>query len=673
MKRVILSVLLAGFPLLASEDLPGLAQELIKDMKRVGMLAESVKMNESYQPYIVTVFSGKDLEKIGVSNLQEALELVPGVDMATDNLDNKRAVFRGSNPYAYGQSKLFVDGVEVNDILFDSYGSFLSMPIEMIKRIEVTRGPGSVSDGYNAYAGSIRVITYAEHSTDDETSSDRVVAKAGGYGYVMGGFTKAYKGESFNLFTDFYYQKDDKMLPAGPDALSHDPLNAALSKRGEAPLWMRNYSLGIQLDYEDVTLRARTLYNERGSAYGINGALPPKDDHAKFPLSYAEISYHPFWDEWRAFVKAGWKDSAFKSSSRLIPPGFVAGGIEYENGFYGEHVAKIRKFYQTAYAEYDGLEGHRLNMGYYVDYSEIYKVVTKTTDRSTGTGIVDYSESRPFIEPNSSQHTYRLFFQDRIQYDDALSFQIGLNIEKVSDISTEINPRVSAVYQQDGKNIYKAIYSRSSRSPSWQELFTINNHARIGNPDLDPEVVNAFELAYIHKFSVDAFLQLNLFYLQNSDQIDNVNDDNIYLNSSETNIYGFEFEFRAPLGLHDTLYANYSYVYGKENGSHPLSDSARHMAKGYYIHQFDKSFDFSLIGKYVGSKERTTYDYREKLDSYATLDMTFGYAHANDLTLRLSVKNLFDATVKYPSPPYNYDEDFIQEGRKIIVTLTKGF
>ena len=36
------------------------------------------------------------------------------------------------------------------------------MPIEMIKRIEVVRGPGSQLDGVNAYAGSIHVITYAE-------------------------------------------------------------------------------------------------------------------------------------------------------------------------------------------------------------------------------------------------------------------------------------------------------------------------------------------------------------------------------------------------------------------------------------------------------------------------------------------------------------------------------
>jgi len=684
-KKTVFTLFLCGLPLIASDNSSHWMQEIVTEMKKVEAIAESVKMNEPYQPYIVTVFLGKDLERIGVSNLQEALELVPGVDIATDNMDNKRAVFRGSNPYAYGQSKLFVDGVEVNDLFFDSYGSFLAMPIEMIKRIEVTRGPGSISDGYNAYAGSIHIITYGEHTIDNELSADRLVAKVGSYNYLMGGFTKAYKDGDLSIFTDFYYQKDDKYLPAGPDILATGLLgqdNTPLAKEGEAPLWMRNYALGLQLDYHEVTFRFRTTYNERGSAYGINGALPNEDDHAKFPISYAELSYHPQIGEWQTFIKAGIKESAFKSSAMLLPEGFIArvplpdgtlAEVIYPDGFYGEHVAKLRKVYQTSYAKYSGIEHHTFNIGYYIDYIETYEVVTKTTDRVTGVGITDYSESYPFTDPNAKQHTYRLFLQDRYQYNRELSFQFGVNMERVSNISTQVNPRFSIVYQKDRKNIYKAIYSRSSRSPSWQELFTINNRARVGNPELNPEVVHAFELAYIRKWSVDAFFQLNAFYLQNSDQIDNINSDHIYQNSSESDIYGFECELKLPIGLHDTLYANYSYVDGQENQDEPLSNSATHMLKGFYRHQFNESIDYALIGKYVGSKERAAYDSRESLDAYATLDMTLGYQTPKKLSLRLSIKNIFDADVKYPSSPYNYDNDFPQEGRSVMVTLTKVF
>ncbi len=662
----------------SSENKPDVVQKLVKEMTQIGQIAETIKMNETFQPYIISVFQGHELEAIGVTNLQEALELVPGVDVATNNMDNKRAIFRGSNPFAYGQSKLFIDGVEVNNLFFDSYGAFLTMPIEMIKRIEVTRGPGSVSDGVNAYAGSIRVVTYAEDIKNEEETG-KIVLKRGTYLYRMGGVAFRQKRGNFSLFADAYYQKDDKFLFAGKDALStgvYGSTNTLLSKSGDAPLWLDNYALGLQLRYKSLKLTGRTLSDKRGSAYGINGSLPEKNDYAKFPTSYLQLVYDTeMVSSWHGVIKGGWIDSAFESSSKYLPEGFDAGnGIVYPNGFYGYLQAKQRTLYQTSFVEYFGFDSHVFKFGYYLEKAKTYKVQTKTINRITGNGIVDYSNTFPFFDPNAKRDTYRLFLQDRYKFSDKWSIQYGVNIEKVSHMKTQYNPRIAAVCQSDPVNIYKFIYSRSSRTPSWQELYTINNHAIVGNRGLKPETVNAYEVAYIHKFSVDSFVQLNLFYLHNSDQINNINADNQYRNTGSSNIYGMEAEFKTPVGLHGTLYANYSYAYGKEDHKYPIANAARHMAKGYYLHQLTDKISVGTIGKYVGSKERVWYDYRKKLDSYATLDLTVGYHdRRSGLRLQLSAKNLFDATVKYPSPPYNYDDDFTQEGRTVMLTLTKAF
>ncbi len=677
MSRRAITLLFTALFSFASEKESFVVDTLVSDMTRFGKIAESVKMNETFQPYIVSVFLGHELESLGVTNLQEALELVPGLDIATDNVDNKHTVFRGSNPFAYGQSKLFIDGVEVNNLFFDSYGSFLSLPIEMIKRIEVTRGPGGISDGVNSYAGSIRVITYAE-LIKGGNKENKLLFKRGSYLYRMGGLTYGYKSKNLSVFTDFYYQKDNKYLPAGKDALYtgiYGPVNTQLSKSGEVPLWMKNYSFGIGLYYNNFKLMARTLYDKRGSAYGINGALPQNSDSAKFPTSYIQLDYDIAKENLNTIVRAGWIDSAFESDSKLLPNGFNAGnGIVYLNGFYGEHKAKQRTIYQTTFSEYTGWSNHQLNFGYYVEKAETYKVVTRTTDRLSGTGVVDYSESFPFLDPNASRHTYRVFFQDKYKYNEKLSIQYGINIEKVTNIDVQLNPRIATVYQEDPVNIFKIIYSRSSRIPSWQELYTLNNHARVGNRDLKPEVVNAYEMAYIHKFSVDSFLQLNLFYLHNSDQINNINSENQYRNSGSSNIYGMEAELKTPIGLYGTFYANYSYAYGKEDHKYPIANAARHMVKSYYLHQFTDKISVGIVGKYVGSKERIWYDYRSKLDAYSTLDVSVGYHdRRSGFRIQLSVKNVFDSTVKYPSPPYNYDDDFTQEGRTVMFTLTKAF
>jgi iron complex outermembrane receptor protein len=97
------------------------------------------------------------------------------------------------------------------------------------------------------------------------------------------------------------------------------------------------------------------------------------------------------------------------------------------------------------------------------------------------------------------------------------------------------------------------------------------------------------------------------------------------------------------------------------------------MFKGFYHYQFSESIDYALVGKYVGSKERVAYDQRDKLEAYATVDMTLGYQTSRKCSVRVSIKNIFDTDVKYPSSPYSYNNDFPQEGRSIMVTLTKVF
>jgi len=659
--------------LIAAED--GMMQsrfveQLQQDIHQIGCEAETVKADEPYRPYNITVLHGDELERIGVTTLLDALTLVPGVDVATDNMDNKKIVFRGSNPYAYGQSKLFIDGVEVNNKTFDSYSGFLSMPIEMIRRIEVTRGPGSMSDGVNAYAGSIRVYT----RSDENGEGGSVWLRGGSDEYAGGGFVSRFSVGGFSFHVDGYYQQDDVTVSAGPDALAtglYGAANVGLSQTGEAPLWMKNALIGIRVDRGDLTLRGRYLYDRHGAAFGLNGALPEHDDENRYPFGYVEADYHPVFGSTTLHVQGGWKYSGFYDESRLLPSGFE-GNVYYPDGFYAEEKGVLDTFYQTTWLVYDCSGNHRISGGYYLDYTRTRTITTKTTDRSDGVGTVDYSQTAPFIDPDANEHTWRLFFQDRYRYNEALTIQFGLNVERVSGISkTAFNPRVSAVYRYSVDDIIKAIYSRSTRTPSWQERFLINNTIRIGNPDLEMEEVNAYELTYIRRFAADAYAQATLFYLNNKKQINNINPEHIFLNGSKSDLYGVEISCKTPIGLSSTLYGSYSYLDGQYDGE-PLANAAHHLLKGYWLYQFSERTDMALSGRYVGEKDRAPFDPREALDAYTTVDLAFGY-HTRDYSIRVSIKNLFDSEVKYPSPSYGYPDDYPMPGRSGYVTFKMVF
>jgi len=671
------------------------------DMNHFKDIATITKQNEHYQPYIISVFQGQEMEVLGISNLKEALLLVPGVDMTTDNTNIQSPIFRGSNSVAYGQTKLFVDDVLVNNLFFDSYSEYLGLPIEMIKRIEVVRGPGSKTNGVNAYAGSINVITYAEDFKNFE-SNDKLIFKYGSYDYRMGGFIQKFKTEELSATVDFYYQKDNKKLYAGPDGYSEGSMsstalgkdNTGLSQTGDAPVWTEDYSLSLNLQYKDFKVKARALDHTQGSSYGINLSLPKDEDRVKLPSYYLELGYDKEINNYHIDVKAGVKYDAFNSKAKLGPDGVnfidyekfinsnntIVNDVTFTNGIYGEHLAKQRTLYQSSYLTYKGLNQHIITTGYRILKEETTDMVSKLSNWETGdTALVDYSETFPFFNKDAKRTVKIFSLQDEYQYNNQLNFIYGFNYEQTSYENAGFEPRVSMVYQYDAKNIFKAIYSRAHRNPSWQEMFTANNAARVGSTDLKPEKVDALEFAYIKKFQSNTYLQTNIFYLENKDQIYNSTEDPIYRNVVDSNIYGLELEYTGHITSKDKLYLNYTYITGSSTITDTgvkssLSNVAQHLTKGYYTYNINSKLSLSGIAKYFSSKDRVSADTRDKVPSYKTLNTTLNYKnHKSDYDITFSIKNIFNEKVIYPSTPSTYSEDYEQEGRTFLVTLRKEF
>ena len=678
-------------PTLDRPKLATLSDQITRDLDHVTEVATVTKANESYQPYIITTLEGKELEKLGITNLKEALELIPGVDIATDLMDLKTPIFRGSNPFAFGQVKLLIDDMVANDLLYDGFAGYLYMPIQIIKRIEVIRGPGSKTDGINTYAGSIRVVTYAEEF-DVTGSVNRAFALTGSYDTVGAGFVTSVNEGALHLHADGYYLRDNKMLHAGPDTAASGAYNfqtpyygidnTGLAQTGDAPLQTTTYALGLQLDYDDFYFKGRATSWQHGSAYGINGMLPREHDHINIPSYLAELGWQPQAGAFKTDIRLGTKYDSFKSDAMLLPPGFETPSLSdpqqtttvYPDGFMGIHEADQRSFYQSTYLTYNGFDRHKVTFGYRLTREETYRVVTITTNRDTGTGMVDYSDTLPFIDPNAKRDTVMASVQDQMEVNQKLSLLYGINVEKTSLTDTQYDPRFSIVYQQDMRNIFKAIYSHSHRNPSWQELFVTNTAARVGNTELKPETVDTFELAAIRKFSGSNYLQAVAFYMINKNLIDKNNDEHVYRNAYNDELYGIELELYTNLTHHDRLYAGYSYINGHASDGNALANVAHHLAKASYQYDFFPSFSASAVVKYVGAKTRVSEDPREDTDPYLTADFSLRYTYLpRHLSFTASVKNLADAKVTYPSEPNTYVNDYPQDGRTFFLTLTKDF
>lgn len=112
-------------------------------------------------PAVATVITARDIDAMGATDLDQALESVPGVHVSMLNIGLKsiysfRGIFTGENP----QVLMLVNGIPITNVFWgDRSQMWGGMPLENVARIEVIRGPGSALYGADAFSGVINVIT----------------------------------------------------------------------------------------------------------------------------------------------------------------------------------------------------------------------------------------------------------------------------------------------------------------------------------------------------------------------------------------------------------------------------------------------------------------------------------------------------------------------------------
>jgi len=112
-------------------------------------------------PAVLDIISGEDIVSAGYKTINDVLFHLPGFAPSQD-YDRTTVSFRGAfEGWNNNHLLMLVDGVQFNDILFGTAYTWEPTPIEMIKSMEVVRGPGSALYGSNAVNGVISIHTYS--------------------------------------------------------------------------------------------------------------------------------------------------------------------------------------------------------------------------------------------------------------------------------------------------------------------------------------------------------------------------------------------------------------------------------------------------------------------------------------------------------------------------------
>ncbi|MDD5386777.1 MAG: TonB-dependent receptor plug domain-containing protein [Sulfuricurvum sp.] len=664
MKYIICTVSLALAFSVSASDIPIFAS-LSDDMAQTALLATQTNQNVDYQPFILSVYHSEDLSKFGVRTLGEALTLVPGVDMATNTMNNRTPIFRGSNPTAYGQSTLVIDGFVVNDSIFSNYNSYLDLPIELIDRIEVVRGSGSFIEGVNGYAGTINVITHAG-SDPLRVENGTLFASGGSEGAMGVGGWSRYKGETWKLSLDAFTQRHDRQTPIG--------VTDSLGKSGYAKLGMEHSGFGIAYTYGGFELRGRYNDYQSDSAFGNLNALPNADGMLQQPSWYIQGKQtFSLARDLNLILKASMMEDSWQSDSQALPIG-TYGAVTFSDGYWASLMIKNRRTSGRATLHYNGLELHRLSAGVESTWDEAIDMHSITTNKDTGVGMVDYSNtSRAFIDAaNAKRQGTNLYLSDNITVNDKTAIALTLGMMKTSDIESHAYWRTALVYQPTRSDIFKLMAASGVRHPSFQEMYVTPSLYATGNSNLSYEHVRSLEAQYLRKLHSNLTAGINLFYLANSQQITR-DATGIFQNYGENIVKGGEVELRGKFSSDDTVLLSYSYFNGsgKIPGSNEISMpfTASNLIKAAYAYDLTENWTLGGIWNYVGSKKRFFNDTRDSLAAYNTLDIALGWdmnTHKGWYAQGV-VKNVADTTVRYPSPASTYPDDYPVAGRSFWI------
>lgn len=437
-------------------------------------------------PSSVYVFTASEIERMGVTSVEELLNFVPGYFTGLD-IEQGKAFRTGSRgrSTALSESVLFlVNGHRIND-LYTGGVSIINrlIPVENIKQIEVIRGPGSSLYGSNAFLGVVNIVT-KENNNDITLSygSFQGISAAGNFSakvreVEVNGFIKGFAndGYEFDDFEDLLGNRNDMTDPE------------------------QGVDISVGVKWKNLKLEARHHEREFKGFYGLGG-VADFNNNEQSSQTMANLSYKLTAGENLNFnIKTGYRVENWKTKAVILPTGFDGMTEDFFAGPYMKSTA----FNFSTDATYTISDKNELLAGFSYEQAGISRAVSLSThDYLTFEyfgGIREYY--LPFNNTDDKRNIFGVFVQDRHIINDNLRVTFGARLDSYNDFGSSINPRGAIVYNTPFKSTIKAMYGQAFRAPNYLELYDQYNPVDYGNTELEAEEIQTFELAYIQNLS----------------------------------------------------------------------------------------------------------------------------------------------------------------------------
>ena len=657
-------------------------------------IATGSQQGISRAPAVASVITAQSIQAMGATNMNQALERVPGLHVSYSGLYNDPIYsFRGITTQYNPQTLMLVNGIPINDAFLGNRDFVWGgVPIQNIARIEVIRGPGSALYGANAFAGVINVITKTAADITGTGYGARIGSSDTHEAWLQHGGKMGPLDAAFYIgagHTDGANKVIDADAQTGLDKIFGTRVSLA---PGHEQL-MRD-SLDIQLDiaYDLWRLRAGYQSQETGTGVGLANSLDPdarvRARRWSADLTYSDPNLFHNWDITAQISVKDVNELSASPSTVLFPPGAFAGA--FPSGVIGNpgHAERDSQFSLSGF--YTGFDKHRIRLGagylidnlYRTSESKNFKIVA-----APGVGVefvplasvIDVSGTGDvYLTPHKRTVSY-VFAQDEWTLAKDWTLTSGVRQDRYSDSGSTVNPRLALVWDAAYNFSIKALYGTAFRAPSFTEQYSINNPVTIGNPNLKPETIATRELSFSWQPTQTLQTNLSLFYYRMHNIIQFVPNADPSTGSTAQNTgdqTGRGLELEATWDATRNLRFSGSYslqhstdqIFGQDAGLAP-----RQRWFGRVDWRFAPLWQLGSTINCVTDRKRQPGDFRPHIPDYTTLDLNLRKEKLIDnWSISAMVLNVFNRDAKEPSfAPGNIPFDFPLPGRTFYVQFQR--
>ncbi|MDA9846470.1 TonB-dependent receptor [Flavobacteriaceae bacterium] len=562
----------------------GIAQQ-VQSLDSITIESTRIDLPFKENSRTISIITAEVIEGSPATNLAELLQQEAGIDIRRQGIYGMQAdlYIRGGS---FDQTLLLIDGIKVEDPQTGHHTLNIALPLEVIKRIEIIKGPAARIFGQNAFTGAINIVT----KTNGDLKNN--------VGFQLGSYNQQHATATLGKSLD------------NASVMGHASINSSEGYRYNTDFQNQNYFLKSSFNTKTTPIDVIATFSERKFGGNQFYAINAKEQYEETQSSLVGIS---------TIIKRG----DLKISPQLYWKRNQDMYLYIRNNpsvYRNLHISnKVGIQINSSYSSSFGVTGFGID-------------VAKVKMNSNRLGNRERWMGNFFLE-----HRFSLL-------DNKLDVTPGVAVNYFSEFDFNAFPGIDLGYRiNDSFRVY-ANAGYTYRVPTYNDLYYVGRQD-IGNENLVPERAISEEIGL--KYFGNKLNASVAFFNRDSDNLidytkENEDDKWQSNNLKRLNSNGIEAQLSSPFKLGQyTQSLSLGYTYLNEDLGTVKSNFSKYVINSLNQHltaniktQFSKNFSQSVVYKFAD---------RANGENYSVVDVQLKLM-INTLELTLTGNNIFNAS-----------------------------